>query len=238
MPSALARASSDTALAAVAPAAQASAATEPQASAATDPIGRAPEARPEARPEAAPATQPPAESRQLVPYQAPAEKSDEDFDTERALLQALLERRQGEKSEGQVMRKPAAAQKGAPACLRKPAASHNGAGPAKKKPAASHQGAGPAKKKPAAVQKGGLKEASSAGRAVNPSTERYSTMYYSATQKMAVRQKFGEKRQICQFGNGRAQREHLSTIAKAALAALERGSLREAGVRAFCEARL
>ena len=97
------------------------------------------------------------------------------------------------------MRKPAAAQKGASAVLRKPAASDKGAGPAKKKPPASHQGAGPAKKKPAAVQKGGLKEkkqASSAVRAVNPSTEKYATMYYSAAQKMAVRQKFGEKRQV------------------------------------------
>ena len=146
-----------------------------QASAATDPAGRAPEARPEA----APATQAPAELLQLVPQQAPAEMSDDGFDTERAQLQAQLEQRQGEKSEGQVMRKPAAAQKGASAVLRKPAASDKGAGPAKKKPPASHQGAGPAKKKPAAVQKGGLKEkkqASSAVRAVNPSTEKYATM--------------------------------------------------------------
>ena len=62
-----------------------------QASAATDPAGRAPEARPEA----APATQAPAELLQLVPQQAPAEMSDDGFDTERAQLQAQLEQRQG-----------------------------------------------------------------------------------------------------------------------------------------------
>ena len=66
----------------------------------------------------------------------------------------------------------------------------------------------------------------------------YSMMFYAKTNRMAIRERRGEKRQIFQFGTDGVSREKLAEIAGACIKRLESGSLAPSDGRGFCESNL
>ena len=63
------------------------------------------------------------------------------------------------------------------------------------------------------------------------------TMYYAATGKLAIRQRFGSKRQVMQFGGLQYARKLLEKIAAETISRLERG-MPEERAKQFAESRL
>ena len=64
---------------------------------------------------------------------------------------------------------------------------------------------------------------------------RYGIMWYKACSKVALRRRFGDKKQVMQFGKGGMSQDDLRLIAKKAAAALSSGSIAESDLKGFVD---